>query len=738
MTSAPARRIVPLLPDLEQAARFLKCLDPNARSWTFQTFDDSPRKDPTLKRVLHGSLDACALELADLQRRGAGVYVTVNETDGRGRKAQNIVRPRAVWCECDEGADSITFPLPPSIEVQTSEGRRHFYWVSDDLDRDEHAGIMATMIAKHGSDPKAAGIERVLRVPGFWNLKRERPEMVQLLTCDFAEMLGPYRAAELRKAFPPMPVAIRTPRQAAGGEIQAGVELDTPAAIEAASAYLRNAPPAIEGSGGDAHTIAVANDAMDHPISPETCLDLMLELWNDRCVPPWDDAELEGKVQSAARTRQTPIGSLAARDDIFDVVQDLEPVPAPAPASASGLLVFNADVSLAEIVDRQSRQLVRGLIGPGEIGLLYGDPGAGKTFLALDIAYHLALGKSWHGHKVTRAPVLYVSLEGNGNFDKRTLAAAATHGDPGRWFARLRPTVSLAREGGAEGLKTVVAAAGALSEAAGEPCRLIVVDTLARAMAGDDENSTQDMSHFIEKRASEIARQTGATVLIAHHKNKDGGVRGSGVLTGDTDFVLRADHDRKSGTRELHGQKVKDGIEGKLFSFSLNSVTLGTDDEGQPVTSCTIAVAPESKAAAFANSVVRAEQLLSEAISSGRNLSPSAKARGDRYAARWLATELACRLDEAEEIIRHLERGAGFLKVETYRNNGDPAYRYTLARDAIFGVDLNLSAPAAGSCTSPAHPIPCTSCTSLHIPQHVQEPVTAGVSEVPAHPNPCT
>jgi hypothetical protein len=69
-TRAPA-----LMPDLEEAERFLGILDPDASSWTFQTFDDHKVKgqppDPKLARILHGTLDDHANTLADLNRRGA-------------------------------------------------------------------------------------------------------------------------------------------------------------------------------------------------------------------------------------------------------------------------------------------------------------------------------------------------------------------------------------------------------------------------------------------------------------------------------------------------------------------------------------------------------------------------------------------------------------------------------------------------------------------------------------------
>ena len=71
-------------PDFEEAQAFLDLLDKNAQFWTFQTFDDdADRKAQSLARVLHGTLEDHFDTLAALQKRGAGVFVTINETDGR-------------------------------------------------------------------------------------------------------------------------------------------------------------------------------------------------------------------------------------------------------------------------------------------------------------------------------------------------------------------------------------------------------------------------------------------------------------------------------------------------------------------------------------------------------------------------------------------------------------------------------------------------------------------------------
>jgi len=130
-------------PDLEEARTFLSLLDPDAREFTFQTFTDRKGRDtPILARVLSGTLEEHAPELKRRNGQGAGIYITVNKTDGTGRKAENIVSVRAIWQDADDKGEASTFPLKPSIIVESSQGRYHRYWLVKGLTADEHRGVM--------------------------------------------------------------------------------------------------------------------------------------------------------------------------------------------------------------------------------------------------------------------------------------------------------------------------------------------------------------------------------------------------------------------------------------------------------------------------------------------------------------------------------------------------------------------------------------------------------------------
>lgn len=160
----------------EEAVRFLVALDPEATSFTFQTFDDNKqRKDKRLVLVLHGTLAEHCFELQRLNEQGAGIFVTVNETDGKGRKKENIVRVRAAFVDLD-GAPLepvLKNGMPPHIVTETSPGRWHAYWRIKGLALDNFTDLQKMLIARFGGDPAVKDLSRVMRLPGFIHRKGE-------------------------------------------------------------------------------------------------------------------------------------------------------------------------------------------------------------------------------------------------------------------------------------------------------------------------------------------------------------------------------------------------------------------------------------------------------------------------------------------------------------------------------------------------------------------------------------
>jgi hypothetical protein len=77
-----------------------------------------------------------------------------------------------------------------------------------------------------------------------------------------------------------------------------------------------------------------------------------------------------------------------------------------------------ADSALSEPVN----PLIEGVLDEGGLSVNYGDSGSGKTFVTLDMGFHVGAGLDWNGKKVKHGLVVYVAAEG-GKRIKRRIAA---------------------------------------------------------------------------------------------------------------------------------------------------------------------------------------------------------------------------------------------------------------------------------------------------------------------------
>lgn len=127
------------------------------------------------------------------------------------------------------------------------------------------------------------------------------------------------------------------------------------------------------------------------------------------------------------------------------------------------------------------------------------------------------------------------------------------------------------------------------------PLAMVIVDTLATASAGADENSNKDMSTVLAN-CERIKDQTGAHVMLVHHMNAAGGrIRGHSSISANMDQVVLVTRDETTRVRTVVLDKQKDGEEGKLIRFALPQIKLGSHPKtGKEITSCVV-VEPEDK-----------------------------------------------------------------------------------------------------------------------------------------------
>lgn len=88
---------------------------------------------------------------------------------------------------------------------------------------------------------------------------------------------------------------------------------DLPLAVELARRWLSRIDPAIQGQGGDNRTFFVAcRLVIGFALADGDALALMRE-WNQRCVPPWDERDLERKLRNARKYGKGAWGSMLCK-----------------------------------------------------------------------------------------------------------------------------------------------------------------------------------------------------------------------------------------------------------------------------------------------------------------------------------------------------------------------------------------------------------------------------------------
>ena len=222
--------------------------------------------------------------------------------------------------------------------------------------------------------------------------------------------------------------------------------------------------------------------------------------------------------------------------------------------------------------------LVKGAVPMESLGVMFGASGTFKSFLAIDLALHVAHGMHWMGRKTRQGTVIYIAAEGGTGLWRRV---EAWHRERAiNWQDAPLYVVPMAVDLG-EDCSRVIEAAAALQV---EPA-LIVVDTMSQTFSGE-ENSAMEVSRYLRELGTWFRESWGCAVLVIHHSGHMATERprGSSVIRANTDFMLGVHRDEKEMLATLSCIKQKDG---ELFSdqtFALTVFELARDEDDDPVT----------------------------------------------------------------------------------------------------------------------------------------------------------
>ena len=310
---------------------------------------------------------------------------------------------------------------------------------------------------------------------------------------------------------------------------------------------------------------------------------------------PWSHSELEEKVKRAINDgKRSPRGPEPSTSRALNgqkqpktseqPSQNNELNPGPGVDEKTPLEVVYFDDIQPKLA---TADFVEGLLIEAAMSVIYGQSNSGKTFFMSDLALHVAAARPWCGREIAQGAVIWVAMEGAYGISNRVTAWREEHaiGEASVPFAVIPTALNLLDpEAHTDDLiRTIKIVASKLQL----PVKLVVMDTLSRAIAGGNENSPEDMGALVTN-GTRIQQETGAHVAWIHHSGKDEakGARGHSLLRAASDTEIEISADGTARTARVTKQREMEC--GGEFPFTLKVVEVGQNGRGKPVTSCVV------------------------------------------------------------------------------------------------------------------------------------------------------
>lgn len=235
------------------------------------------------------------------------VYVSVNafQPGSRNRRRDCVATVRHVFLEADADGDQVLgrierrSDLPsPSYVLHSSPNRVHVFWRVRGFTAEHVEPLQRRLAAELGTDSAATPVTQNTRLPGFFNYKHADRYMVRVEYRDTTTIYGP---GDFPCPPPPEVPPVPLPRRRIA---------DSATSVERASLYLERVPPAVAGQHGDVRTFQVCCRLVRGFALTEDEALTALAAWNNRCQPPWTEAELRNKLRGARQYGREPVGGL--------------------------------------------------------------------------------------------------------------------------------------------------------------------------------------------------------------------------------------------------------------------------------------------------------------------------------------------------------------------------------------------------------------------------------------------
>lgn len=319
--------------------------------------------------------------------------------------------------------------------------------------------------------------------------------------------------------------------------------------------FEANAMPRGESLEADGHTIEVMLAKCRSTLHPEKIAKARLEAKPQTTADRLPAAREVSAANEVSITEATPIATTM-----------VEEYGKPEFSLPDG--VFGLD-ELEKLPDPQ--YLIEELIAVDSLSIVYGKWGSFKSFVAIDMGLALAYGlRDWHGQRSEQAPVMYACGEGKSGIKAR-VAAWRRHNDVTDLWAPFYVETKMPALMVPEDAQRLV---DRIFDVPIKP-KVLILDTVSRALAGHEENDAAAMGGFI-KVVDHIRETCDLSIILIHHegKNQDAGPRGSSVLPAAADTMIQC---KKVNGRWLEATvtKQKDAEEIPLPVFDMLPTNTG-------------------------------------------------------------------------------------------------------------------------------------------------------------------
>ncbi len=465
-------------------------------------------------------------DLKKLNDQGFGIFFAVNKFKNGERIKSKVQRVRAVWIEDDtSGKLRDDFPLPPSIIINSSPNKYHYYWLTRTNKFEEFDRVMQTMVDKYHCDPNARDISRILRLPDTYHCKGKKRHRVKVVGGNFKK----YKWEMIKIAFPPAKKKKSTYSNESGD-----FSIDKAVQSLTSTKNMHGSMISLALSCVNQNISKKMFKQMMHLAQSNIDFDACDKKRQDEITSRFSEEHLDESYDSAIKKKESE-NKPSKKITNFDWTEE-----------------FTVSKKEAEKYDDPT-WLSPNLIIGGHVIAIPAPPNGGKTTLFLHIAKQLA---------EQGLMVFYVNAD-IGQSDAKSMVRQAGEGG----FKLLLPDMK-------EGLSMadVVNSLEAMNETGGDFSKhIFIFDTLKKMTDVISKNKSKNLYKLLRGLSSK-----GMTiVLLAHtnkYKDKDGHYifEGTGDLRADVDeliYLIPKFHDDGSMTVSTKPDKVRGKF--KPISFKI-------------------------------------------------------------------------------------------------------------------------------------------------------------------------